>query len=71
MGMHYWLLAQLWVFCMDSVITTESKLFCLWNSVGFLTGLLWFPIVSDRANYLDGLETAVANVLDGFAELVP
>lgn len=36
-----------------------------------LTGLLWFPVILDTVKYIANLETAAANAVDGFAELVP
>ncbi|KAI0824464.1 hypothetical protein BC628DRAFT_1339415 [Trametes gibbosa] len=45
--------------------------FSLWLTVREMTALLWFPEISDLKTYKADLTTAIANVLNLFAEMDP
>ncbi|KAI0349150.1 hypothetical protein OH77DRAFT_1533351 [Trametes cingulata] len=45
--------------------------FKLWLAIGDMTALIWFPEIHDKETYKRDLTTAIANVLDVFAEIDP
>lgn len=63
----------IWFDVQSALVPPESKCARLWNVVRIWTGLVWFPVscTSSTIPYASDSESAAANVLDGFAELVP
>ncbi|KAI0778011.1 hypothetical protein BD413DRAFT_683781 [Trametes elegans] len=61
--------AQTTAFHVHDMLPPEK--FQLWLAIGEMTSLIWFPEIQDQETYKNDLTTAIANVLDVFAEIDP